>query len=367
MKRSIVAAAVCSTVASGAGAFEFQTSSGGRVVLYGLLTPSLVSFDDGFETETVAGQNLALPSRLGVFVDQPTNAGMLQFRFETGLGFPGISGYAQDGDDPDWEWDRTQLRKVEVSYAADFGTLWLGQGSMATDGAAGVDPSGTTMSSTPAAAGDTAGGFVFRNDATGALTDVAIGDVFNDFDGPRRFRVRYDTPSFEGFGFSVAYGTEVLDDDDDDTYYDAAIRYQNVFGDFEVEGAIGYAWRDRDEGGTDENWVGSVAVMHAPTGLNGVLAFGGEKDGGEYLYVKGGWVAEFFPVGNTAFSIDFYDGSDLLTDGSESRTYGLHASQSWDDLGFEGYLGFRWYEYEDNSGIDYADATSILAGLVWRF
>ena len=35
---------------------------------------------------------------------------------------------------------------------------------------------------------------------------MPVSDVYRDFDGSRRFRIRYDTPSIDGFSGAVAYG-----------------------------------------------------------------------------------------------------------------------------------------------------------------
>ena len=51
---------------------------------------------------------------------------------------------SQFDDLPDWDFPATNIRKAEVAFANEhFGKLWLGQGSMASDGSAEVDNSGT--------------------------------------------------------------------------------------------------------------------------------------------------------------------------------------------------------------------------------
>jgi hypothetical protein len=135
-----------------------------------------------------------------------------------------------------------------------------------------------------------------------------------------------------------------------------------------MEGSLGYAWRERDATGeTDESWVGSFGLLHIPTGLNGQIAAGAEVDGGNYGYVKLGYRADFFEFGSTNFSVDYYGGSDFECDGSRSESVGVQAVQRWDDAGIEGYLGWRSYAFEDDNGVEYRDASSVLAGMRWRF
>ena len=39
---------------------------------------------------------------------------------------------------------------------------------------------------------------------------MTIGDAFTNYDGPRRVRVRYDTPAYANFTFATAYGRDLL-------------------------------------------------------------------------------------------------------------------------------------------------------------
>jgi hypothetical protein len=113
--------------------------------------------------------------------------------------------------------------------------------------------------------------------------------------------------------------------------------------------------------------VGSVSLLHSPTGLNGTLAGGSEVDGGHYYYVKLGWIADLVAVGSTAISIDYYDGEDFVTEGAHSEHHGVQVTQYFDDIDLEAYLGYRAYAYDDDSDVRYLDASSFLAGVRWSF
>ena len=107
-------------------------------------------------------------------------------------------------DDFDWETDL--LRKAEVYLESEnFGKLWLGQGSMASDATAEVDLSGTVVVGYSLVS-DMAGGPFFRLD-DGDLSSVHVKDAFTNFDGlGRKLRVRYDTPKFAGFSLATSVG-----------------------------------------------------------------------------------------------------------------------------------------------------------------
>jgi Gram-negative porin len=347
--------------ATSAAAQTFENQTGGSVRFYGQTSPSYLSFDDGEISTGNLVDNANSNTRLGFVIEQPAWGGDLVLTFETALGFVQSSEVSQTVTPSALAWERTDLRKFEAAYAGGFGKLSIGQGSMATDGVATLDASGTGIVGSVTVP-DVAGAFAFRED-TGGLSDVTISDAYKDFDGSRRFRVRYDTPEYSGFSVAVAYGRNILSEDDDKDYYDIGMVWSGTAGDFELAAAVGYAWEDGDR--TTERYAGSFSMLHAPTGLNLSLSAGGDPDGGTYGYAKAGWKGDLIAPGPSAFSVDYYDGNDLATDDSSSSAFGLSAVQSFTDLDLEMYLGYRAYSYDDTAS--YQEADSFLFGARYKF
>ena len=80
----------------------------------------------------------------------------------------------------DFDWEADLLRKAEIYLESEqYGKLWLGQGSMASDTTAEVDFSGTTVVGYSLVA-DMAGGPFFRL-CDGALSSVHVKDAFTNF------------------------------------------------------------------------------------------------------------------------------------------------------------------------------------------
>lgn len=319
MKRLTIREALSTTLsvllgAMTAGAQTFENETGGTVRFYGQFSPTYLSFGDGDVTTDNLVDNANSNTRLGFVIDQPVGGGRLSMTFETALGFVQTSEVSQDETPPGLAWVRTDLRKFEAAYAADFGKFTIGQGSMASDGVATRDASGTSIAGSVTVP-DVAGSFAFREDS-GILSNVTVSKAYKDFDGGRRFRIRYDTPKFSGFTFAVAYGQNILAEDDDTDYYDIGLMWSATQGDFELAAGAGYAW---DDGATtSERYAGSFSMFHTPTGLNLSLSTGADPDGGSYGYAKAGWKGELIAPGPTAFSIDYYDGDDLAKDFSSS-------------------------------------------------
>lgn len=370
--RAMIRAAALVLVAGAAGTplaalDEVQLKNGGTFRFYGQIDPAILSFDDGGTTTSYLVDNANSNTRFGFWLHAPESSGVsVSFNFETALGVRASNTASQSSLGDVLDWARTSIRKVDLKVETrDLGTFWLGQGSTASDGAATSDQSGTTLV-TYNGISDTAGGFLFRTTG-GALAPVPVGAVFPSFDGGRRARLRYDTPSFQGFTLSIAHGQEVLSSAVDLVDTDIALRYSRDFGDFRVRAAAAYLYRDPAALANSRSTIGSLSVLNKATGLNAALSIGDRDRTGEYVYAKLGWRHTFNRFGETAMSIDFYQGRNMVTSGSESQSFGLGIVQNFDDIRAEAYLGLRSYAYDDTSAVDYLDARSVLFGARWKF
>jgi hypothetical protein len=340
-------------------------ASGGETVFYGQINLTYQSFDDGQETTSNIVDNGNWNSRLGFTITQPFGENTFRARFETGLTMRNSS-LVNQNETPDWgDWERTLLRWFEVAWEADYGTFSLGQGATAGNGTAGLDDSFTFI----AGATDSTDGFasfLFRDDA-GELTTVSIGQVNSSLDSLRRFRLRYDTPIFNGFMVSASYGQNVLVTADENDYYDLAVRWTGELGDVSVRSALGYQWIDNPDGDLTQRLAGSFTMVHQPTGLNFSFSAANQVNGPSYYWARTGWQTDGLGVGTTSLSIDYYNGSDFLSDGAKTENYGLYAVQDIDDWSMNLYAGWRRFTYSDTLGNSYQDATGVLVGARWYF
>ncbi|QJF52571.1 porin [Roseobacter ponti] len=331
--------------------------------VYGQLNFGVFSTDDGFDSETYFTDNDNSNSRVGFnWMNSFGDGRSLRFNFETGLGLNGSSAVTIDDTDLDFDFSRRELRKFEFIYRTpDTGTISLGQGGTASDGVAEADFSGTSVIAYSGIS-DLAGSIEYRG-AGGAGTGIAIGDTFKSFDGARRFRLRYDTPSWNGLVFSASGGEEVLAEGNDNEYYDIGARYTGDYGDLRADARLGYAWVS----GGEELMVGSVASLHVPTGLSIAVSAGAQQEGNDdYVYAKLGWQQDWFSIGTTALSVDLYEGNDYAIDGSDSASVGLAVVQQVDDYDLEIYAAWRRHEF-DAPGTTVADIDVFAIGARWKF
>ncbi len=362
--------ALAVTVALPAAAeLKYENNSGGYVELYGQFNPAIVSVDDGEETETRLLDNDLSNSRVGLRLLQPYGASEFTFRFESGLGLPSTGSANQDGTNSDG-WSRTDIRHVDFALKGSYGKFSAGQGSMASDGAAEVDLSyvGTALYSFT---NDENGAFFYRA-PDGMLSDLTVGDSSSNFDGGRRGRVRYDTPEFNGFSGSIAYGQNILSSSDDDDYYDVAISYGNTFANgVEFAASIAYAVRDFDGSpGEQKDTIGSASVL-LPSGFSFTAAVGTRDNTSEgasdpnYWYGKIAYEADWVSWGKTGIGIDYFDGSDFENEGSSTSAWGIAVVQRIDSINTDAYLKYRSHDFDDTTDFDKNEAWVL--GARWRF
>ena len=355
------------TVSLLALALPFAASADPTFDVYGQLNFGLFSVDDGTDSESFLTDNDNSNTRVGLrYSNDLASGGTVKFNFETALGFAGSSSATMDDNDLDLDLARTDLRKLELAYVTPgVGTFYLGQGSMSSDGVTEADFSGTGVASYVGIT-DLAGSFEFRP-KNGALSGTSIGSTFGAFDGARRLRVRYDTPTFSGFTGSISYGEEELNRDDDREFTDIGLKYAADYGDLKVDGRLAYQWIDDDAGTDEEVLAGSLAVLHKPSGFSVALAAGRpDENDASYVFAKLGYQRDWFAAGSTAVSFDIYDGSDFGADGADSKSYALAAVQRIDAYNLEIYGGYRVFDY-DAPGADFEDIDVLFAGARWKF
>ncbi len=360
-----IAAVGCGSVAS-AELKDVDLGGGYVFAPYGHLHGAFQSFDDGQETTQNLVDVSTSISRFGFYIE-PANSDLgLSFQFESSLGFRPSSSVSQVFTPKAWDWTKRNLRQVQFIHNSRFGTLRLGQGSMPLDSAAEVDLGGyNNVAKSNLAEGY--GSYLFR-DSSGALTNLDIGDTFDNFDGDRRMRVRFDTAPVAGFSLSVGYGIEVLKSGDDNDYYDVALRYSNTFGRLKVSGAVGSSWADSPTS-VDRATVGSFGVLDQNTGLNLTIAAGQDASGTEphYVYLRAGWNRAIWSIGESKIALEYFDGSDYNTTGSASEMWGIALLQEVDDLNLEVYAGYREFAYTDLTPVTYLDAEGVQIGARWKF
>jgi len=332
--------------------------TGVSLAISGQINRMLTVGSDGDRTKLYHVDNVNSSSRLRVVGSaRPAEAVRVGTNFEFEMRSNASTEVSQTNEDTGTVSFRDRVVEIFAEHER-FGRLIIGQGSTAYDGAANVDLSGTTVVGYAGVA-DLAGGLRFFDDATGALSDTTIGSVFNNFDGPRLDRLRYDSPRVAGFTLSA--------DTAADQRWSTALRWAGAGHGIRAAAAVAYA----DPGGA-RDWVavGSGSLLHEATGLSLTLSAGARdnagRDNGSNLYAKLGWQADVFTFGRTFTSIDVTRNDDVAVEGDEATSIGLFAVQDIRGWGIELYGGYRWHEL-DRKGADFDDIHTFSLGSRVRF
>jgi hypothetical protein len=336
------------------------------VEFYGHLNKAILVFDDGVSAlGYLAVDNDNSASRFGVRMsgslsDAWSVGGNLELEWDQSS-----TGNVNQLNHGDYGLGRLLYRKAEVYLnSKQFGALWLGQGSMASDTTAEVDFAGTSVAASSDVA-DMAAGSFFRL-ADGTLSSVRVKDAFSNYDGlGRKFRVRYDTPSLDGLRLSASVGTQIVPEETGVTVWDVAARYETTIASVKFGAAVAISRPSDDEFRYDA----SASFLHTPTGLSLTVATGlsdRTEPQGRYAYLKIGYQAALFEVGKTAVSVDAYLGEEIAGIGTDSHSLGAQIVQYLDDPKTELYVGARSYHHgaEDQ---DFKASLAFIAGAKVKF
>jgi len=253
-----------------------------------------------------------------------------------------------------------RLRRAEAGLASkEYGAVLFGRGSMFADGIANIDLSGTSIA-LYATGSDTYGGMSFANKSGPHRrgSDPTMGQVFDALSGWRDDRVRYDTPTWNGFtaGGSVAQGAA----------WDIGLRYAGKLDGVQVAGGIAYMNlngqqpRNNPLDGSNPYWArwsekasGSLSVL-LPNGLNATVSGGWGKhhddccsttniatdDAGTW-FTKIGYQASIFDIGKTAFAVQGGQSFNSYQNGDIASRVGFSVDQPISDKGIELYAGYE--------------------------
>lgn len=355
---------------------ELKFSNDSVLRFYGQINKGVLSYDDGLVSESyglIDNNNsntrvgLTYTAKLG---DSWKYLGTLELQYAP-FSTTNTSILQPSPPSDAYMFTNSNIRQIDNKLThATYGSFYLGQGNMASNDTAKVDLSGTTVTQ-GVAVQDLAGGQLLRQE-DGTLSSVKIKNAFKDFNGlGRKVRLRYDTPTFNGFTFRTSYGQDQLSDNpavQNDPLYDVAVAYEGEAGDFKYAAQVAYSWAVGDSA-TVKTLDGSGSVLHKPTGLNLTLAAASsdnETATASYWYVKAGWLADLVSWGKTAFAIDYYQGNDIFASGADSQSSSISVVQSIVNWNTEVYVSYRTYS-ASTAKLAYDDSNAFFFGARFKW
>ncbi len=359
----------------GATAIAEPVSSGtdkATVQVYGQVDRAILYADDGNTGALYQVDNDNSSTRVGLNGKAKGEGLTVGSKFEVELQSNASNEVSQEEPNTDDGDTHFGIRYADLFFQFDkIGTISLGQGDTASNGASEVDLSGTGIIGYSGTS-DLAGGIFFYNNDVDAISDTKVGDVISNLDGnSRKDRLRYDSPTVSGLGVAVSTFSDQNTDSEGKSAYDAAIRYSGKAGDVAIAAAIAYSTYPSDQKAGKERLVNGSASV-AFSGFSITLAAGNENldddtnDSKNFYYGKVGYAMEFWNIGQTALAIDYGQYNDIETKEDEAKTVGLMFVQKLEDWSTEIYAGFRKHNL-DREGADYDAVSAMMIGARIKF
>lgn len=302
MKKSLMYTVLgCFAAVTSAEAFEVTAS--------GQISRMAVAPDDA-EGDEIQFQDIGWSgSRFRFTGTQPVGDSFkLGFRYEVQLqsnpSFTATGGGQTDGGNDDFLDNRLQ----DIWFSGSFGKIALGKGDGASNGATEADLSGTALSSSSNHQ-DNWGNYRIVAGVNGE-PGVTWDSVFTMNDGLSRVnRVRYDTPSFSGFGAAVSFGQG--------SSTELGLKYNGDIADTKLNVRAFFA--DASDFANDAEIMGfSATGLHA-SGINLTVAFA-DRDNGTGADQEAFTIKLGYKTGIHAVTVDYGDGE---TGDNEADTVGL--------------------------------------------
>jgi len=334
LKRNLIAVAVASAVALPGVAQAFEAKLSGQV-------SRMVVLPDDAAGDEIQHVDIGWSGSRFRFTGSETADNGLTYGFRFEIQARENSAGASNGGTFGDTGDNQDNRYQDLYLSGDFGKVSFGKGDGAANGSTEVDLSGTALSSSSNHQ-DNWGGYEIA-------PGVAFRSVFTMFDSiSRQNRVRYDTPSFNGFSIagSLNQGNAT----------ELALRYKGDYDGTKFGAAIfSTTGPEPDEDTDGDDFSGGSASLLLSSGLNFTVAFS-ERD----FEAGGSMDSTTFKVGYKtgmhAFTVDVGEGENAA--GQEGDTTGFTYSIT-PHKGVEIFATIRSLDSDRVANSESADITAI--------
>ncbi len=249
------------------------------VKLYGNVSKAAMGYDDGIDKEFTVVDDNNLSTRLGFAGEQKLDNGLtasvlLEAQSQSNASHTLTQNTTpSQSHTPSNTTANLEERIARVGLASEHGALFIGRQDVANDDTLAHDlaAAGSIVNVNVASFG---GGLKFHT-STGTVVSLGGTDVTpdefalgNNGDTALTNSVRFNSATYNGVNgsLSVSQGGNV----------DAALRYANTFGDFEIDTALGHSFvNDETSTATNEQTgatSGSASVKHT-SGLGATIAY----------------------------------------------------------------------------------------------
>lgn len=335
-----------------------------NVSLYGQFNPAILAVNNGDSSDFYVVDNTHSQTRFGLKASVDTVSswkvgGRLEYGITANASHEVNNLETYDASDPDFK-----LRWAQISFDHErFGKFSLGKGDSASNNSAEIDLSGTAVAMQDKTLW-MASATYWNDGSSNTLSELRVKDLYNGYDGlSRTDRIRYDTPNFSGFSLagSVSSGDA----------FDSSLWFSRSFAGTKIAAGIGAANPGDIMANTDMLYTGSASILF-PLGVSATFSGGykdlveAERDSSYFWWAKLGYKTKFHESATTAFSIDYGEANNLVTNDERGKTWALAAVHDLSNWGTELYMIYRMY-LADSQFADFDDVNTFMAGARLKF
>jgi hypothetical protein len=255
----------------------------------------------------------------------------------------------------------TRYMELRIT-SKSMGKLYLGHGGDAQDGVVGAgNLSGLGVAMSGGMDEDLQ--FADEDFVTSAGAQVGRIDSFNnEFDGTRQDRIRYDTPSFNGFKVAVSHANN------DRVSY--SLRYGGNLNGMKVKGAIGKTENDSGTANSNDESSASMGIL-LPMGLNLQYAYGERSRAGRNdptaNYFRVGYRMKNMGMGETRVGVSLHQVDDGAANGDDWQSLNFAVVQVIEPLGAELYGAYSNVSLDRTATANIEDIDIVTVGLRVNF
>jgi len=337
-----------------------QNGTGGlKLTLSGQVNQAVMYGDNGEKSSTMVVDNNNSSTRFRLVATGNINA---DWSIGSTIELEAISNNSRtafpddDANDTGFAF-RERIMEARIT-GKQFGTVYVGQGLMASDTVTEQDTSGMVVVAWSDMTG-WGGGLRWVNN--GVTQSFNAGNVINHMDGLSRLdRVRYDTPTFNGFQLRTSVA--------DEGQWDVGAFYSGKLGEVTVAGGIAYA--DTNSVSSTESQIsGSLSAKFSAFSVTVAAGQQELKSGARdpmFYYGKLAYDLVNDKTSQTAVAVDYGMYEELRSVDGEASAYGVYLLHVIKNLGTDLYAGVRLYDYEAGN-TEYDTMTAAISGIRVRF
>jgi hypothetical protein len=325
-----------------------STNSKVKTTFGGRLHRSVQHVDDGqhdgiFQSDGISANSEIWFSGTAALTESVTMGAYMRWDIAKNAGTTSFDGV--DGDEATTSPAFTSKNEYITFSHKSMGKLTIGDHAEASNGAPNQRYAALLYGE-----GSAGAGFEFTTGANGAWSGTTVGAVWDDTDPGTGNIIRYDSPSFGGFGLALSTaqaGGQSM-----------KISYAGTISGLSVKGAIGHV--NEEAGGNDGTSTnGSIAVKHT-SGLNAHFGYGRTDENettidAQYETYGIGYAGKFNSFGQTDLYVVHHETKDAAVDGGEADEITVGINQALDAVGGRIGMAYSQVSYDDGLGTDFND------------